>query len=211
MQKEENNIKAIVFDIDGVLIYETGKEARKILAKRYNFDSKKLSEFWKRNSTKSCIGKLHYKDFFKKFVKQSKIRAKPEDLIKSWFDLRRKNSKINKPIERLIKNLRKRYILVALTNSTLLNDKVKLRTNYYKLFNLKLISYKIGVIKPQLRIYKLLIKQLKKKGISPKQAIFIDNESRNLIPAKKLRIKTILFKNNNQLIKDLKKFGIKVK
>lgn len=210
-QKNKQEIKAIVFDIGGVLLEELAGEARKRISKKYNLDSKKFQEFWIKNITKSYTRKMHYRDFFKKLVKYLKTDTKPSELINAWLGIRKKTSKVNKKVEKLIKNLRKRYLLVCVTNSTLLNDKVKARTNTYRLFDIAIISFHIGMRKPDLKIYKYLTKQLKKKKISPKQTVFVDDKEINIHPAKNLGIKTILFKNNSQLLKDLKKLGVDIK
>ena len=43
---------------------------------------------------------------------------------------------------------------------------------------------------------------LKKLKLRPGQCLFIDNQEWNLRPAKKLKMHTILFKNNKQLFKE---------
>ncbi|MDP3027760.1 MAG: HAD-IA family hydrolase [Nanoarchaeota archaeon] len=209
-EKSKNEIKAIVFDIGGVLLKEQGSELRKYLAKRYDFDSKKFSEFWMKNLTKSYTGRMHYKDFFKQLIKKLRINTHSEDLIDSWIKIRGKTSKLDKEVEKIIKALRKKYVVGCLTNTTRLNDKVKIRKEVYSLFDVKVTSLNARSKKPQLKIYKLLAKKLNKNKISLKETVFIDNEKRNLLPARKRGMKTILFKNNKQLIKDLKNLGVKI-
>jgi len=132
-------------------------------------------------------------------------------LINSWFDIRKKTSKTNKSIEKLIKKLRKTYVIACLTNTTSFNDKVETRRDSYNLFDIKITSLNTKTKKPQLKIYKILIKKLNKKHIPPKETVFIDNEQKNLVPADRLGIKTILFKNNKQLIKALRNLGVNIK
>jgi FMN phosphatase YigB (HAD superfamily) len=50
---------------------------------------------------------------------------------------------------------------------------------------------------------------LKKLKIDPRQCIFVDDKKENLLPAKKLGMKTILFKNLNNLKEKLLIFGVK--
>ena len=56
------------------------------------------------------------------------------------------------------------------------------------------------------------MKRIKKKDkdMKNKEVLFIDNQEWNLKPARKLRMKTILFKDNKQFVKDLKKLGVSV-
>ena len=71
-----------------------------------------------------------------------------------------------------------------------------------KKFDEVVVSCDVGIRKPNPKIYKMILKKLKLKG---KSCIFIDNQKWNLIPAKKLGMKTILFKDNKQADEKLKK------
>ena len=46
------------------------------------------------------------------------------------------------------------------------------------------------------------------KNVKADEILFIDNRDYNLEPARKLGIKTILFENNKQLGKELRKYGV---
>ena len=46
--------------------------------------------------------------------------------------------------------------------------------------------------------------------LKPEECIFIDDLKETLKPARKLGMKTILFRNNKQLVRDLRKFNIKI-
>ncbi len=62
--------------------------------------------------------------------------------------------------------------------------------------------------KPNMDIYKYA---LRKFNIDPHMAVFIDDHRENLVPAKKLGIKTFHYQNNPAgLKKFLKKLGVKV-
>jgi len=212
MKKE--GIKAIVFDIGGVLIKESGSESRKLCLKKLDLYSNELSEKFKiftlNNLEKSLSGKINYPVFFKKFIIENNLSKKPSDFANAWLWARRKTSRINKPLLKIAKNLKKDYVLVAFTNATRLNDKIRNEIGIYSYFNLKLISFKLGVIKPELKAYKILASKLKNKDISRKESVIIDNNQKNIDIAKKLGLKAICFKDNNQLIKDLRKLGVKL-
>ena len=75
----------------------------------------------------------------------------------------------------------------------------------YKRFDEVVVSCEVGMRKPNPKMYKLVLKRLK---ISPKQALFIDNQEWNTKPAKRLGEKVILYKDNKQLFKELDKLGI---
>jgi putative hydrolase of the HAD superfamily len=63
------------------------------------------------------------------------------------------------------------------------------------------LSYEEGLRKPgDLDFYHLAPKRL---GVKPKECIFIDDKEENLPPAQSIGIKTVLFKNSQQTIKDV--------
>ena len=193
-------IKAILFDIGNVVIDEPGGESREILAKKFGIDEKAFKEFAMRNLKFSLKGKLHYNDFFKKLLKETKVKANPKDLVKEWIKAREKISKPNKKVIALLKPLSKKYKIASLTNSTFLNDKAKQRKQIYKLFPMNFISCRLGYMKPEKEIYQIAIKRLKLK---PEQILFIDDREEKIKAAKKLKLKTLLADNN--LEKNLRK------
>ncbi|MDP2946990.1 MAG: HAD hydrolase-like protein [Nanoarchaeota archaeon] len=168
-------IKAIVFDIGGVLIEESGKEARATLSETFGIDQNEFSKFAIEKLPLSYKG-LNPKDFFKELIEKLKLNFKPEDLIKSWRESRIETSFLNSEIFDIIKKLKEKYFLVSLTNSTMLNDTVEVRKISYLLFNLNIISYEVGFMKPEKEIYKLLIKKMREKDISPQEVVFIDDK-----------------------------------
>lgn len=76
--------------------------------------------------------------------------------------------------------------------------------NIWEMFDERLISCRIGMIKPDLQIYKYMIDSY---TLSPKDTVFIDDTQKNIDSAKKLGINTILFIDPIQCRRDLEKIG----
>ena len=70
------------------------------------------------------------------------------------------------------------------------------RFKFLHWFNGGIFSHEVGVRKPDLRIYKLA---LKTAGVAASEAVFIDDKPKNLVPAKALGMKVILFQSADQL------------
>jgi FMN phosphatase YigB (HAD superfamily) len=68
------------------------------------------------------------------------------------------------------------------------------------IFNPIVISGNVGVKKADVRIYKLLLEKLR---ASAEECLFIDNNPSNIDAAQSLGIRTILFKNAEQLRREL--------
>ena len=205
-KKSKKEIKVIIFDIGGVLLQSSYHKVIKRLAKIYNLDAEKLFKIIIKYSKQIQTGKISLKKYYQSISKELNLKN-PKELAFIWNFLIGKKFKINSGVEKIIKNLRKKYLVGTLTNVSKNHEIVRVKKKAYRHFKIKLTSLDHGLMKPDIRFYELLIKKLK---VCPEKIIFIDNHEENLIPAKKLSIKTILFKNNRQLIKDLKKFGVKI-
>jgi len=70
------------------------------------------------------------------------------------------------------------------------------------LFDSIVISSEVGVIKPDPRIYEIMIDRL---GVKPEEIIYIDDQSRQVEGAEAVGIKAILYQNYQQLIEELNK------
>ena len=196
-----NNIKAIVFDIGGVLYEEL--EHSKII-KKYNLEEEKFRYTVRKYLEDAILGKLGSFEFIKCIAND--LNVSPRKFFKDWVK-ERENLKVNKELKNIIKKLKKNYKIAAFTNIIKSSEIDRKKKRVYEHFHLKIKSIDYGLKKPDVRFYKLLIKKL---SLKPDEIIFVDDSKGNLIPAKKLGIKTILFKNNNRLIRDLRRFGVKI-
>ncbi|MGC1204541.1 MAG: HAD family phosphatase [Flavobacteriaceae bacterium] len=109
-----------------------------------------------------------------------------------------------KILEALIKS--KKYNVVALTNWS--NETFPIAKKHFEFlqwFEGIVVSGDEKTRKPFEDIYKITLKRF---NIKPEQAVFIDDNLRNIEAANKLNINGIHFKNPEELLKDLKTFNI---
>ncbi len=93
------------------------------------------------------------------------------------------------------------YRLYALTNWSAETFPIALRRyDFLQWFHGRLVSGEEKIRKPFKEIYELLIDRF---GINPSQAVYIDDNARNLIPAKELGFHTIHFQSPAQFKKEL--------
>jgi epoxide hydrolase-like predicted phosphatase len=196
-------IKAIFFDIGGVLYNENISKNNKNLKKFTNYYD--FLKFRKRYIQLAQTNKISSDEYFCLISK--KLNIDKDYFMNSYLQARKESIILNKSVEKIIKKLKKSYLIGTLTNITSFNHKLRLKKKVYQHFKLKLISCKECLRKPDIKFYKLIIKKTK---LLPEQVIFIDDEKEMLLPAKKLGINTILFKNSSQLKNNLKNFGIKI-
>lgn len=77
--------------------------------------------------------------------------------------------------------------------------------DFHKLFHSRLYSFEVAVSKPEKRAYELILEKI---GSQAHECLFIDDMETNLVPARKLGMKTLLFVDANTLEKELRKLTI---
>ena len=108
----------------------------------------------------------------------------------------------------LIKKLKKDYKVGLLSNH--IEDWLEEIIAEHKLnevFDVITASYETKIAKPDISIFKETVKRL---GVDATECIYIDDMEQNIPPAKELGMKMILFKNFEQLKKELISFSIKI-
>jgi len=130
------------------------------------------------------------------------------DLSKVVITAYRKTFKKNKRLYGIASKLRKNgYQTGILSDQWYLSQDALLPAKDVREFNPIIVSCEVGIRKPNPKIYRLYAKKAKMKF---KDILFIDNREWNLKPARKLGMKTILFENNKQCLRDLRKLGIDI-
>ncbi|MBR9704195.1 HAD-IA family hydrolase [Candidatus Pacearchaeota archaeon] len=204
--KQKKEIKAVISDIGGVMVLGDNMKTHYLpLIKSLKIDNIEFFKTYEKYVDKASRGKMTAKQMISFMANDLKINK--EKLLKNWIKFKKKSVKKNYELEKIYKNLKKNYVLGSMSGVLDLHYQLFNEKYIYNIFKFNIYSFKVGWNKPDLQIYKLLLKKLK---LSPKEVLFIDDNPICLTPAKKLKINTIQFKNNKQLIKDLKKFNIKI-
>ncbi|MBM3234452.1 HAD-IA family hydrolase [Candidatus Pacearchaeota archaeon] len=201
-------IKAVIFDIGGVLCREESKKHYQKLARTFKFNLEKFKKAREKYIWQAL--KRKKKDFWYEIKLAEEMKINPPKFIKKWQAIRSKQIILKKSSKKMLVNLSKNYFLGTLTNVSHGHDVLREKRKIYKYFKINLKSCDLAMIKPSIKMFGLLLKKLKKEKIISKEVVFIDDFKENLIPAKKLGMHTILFKNNNQLVHDLKNLGVKI-
>ncbi|MBU1129907.1 HAD-IA family hydrolase [Patescibacteria group bacterium] len=116
------------------------------------------------------------------------------------------NSRPNLKLIEIIKKFKKANIktVVISNTSSRIRQKFKHISGLFlsDLFDQVLVSSETGLLKPNPKIFQLVLNKL---NLNPNQCIFIDDITRNIDSAKKLGITTILFTNTQSCINQLEK------
>ena len=199
--------KNIIFDFGGVILTEDdnwlfSKETKTFL----DTNSERLSEGWNSAWPNARAGKINEEQFFNIFLKNSIGTTDDKKITKLKKIYRKMSSKLES--FSLLDKLKINYRLFSLANIT--SDWLKYKIDKFalnKYFDLIVSSCGEGIEKPHKEIFFSLIKKAK---IKTEESLFIDNFARNIKPARELGFETILFTNKVDLVKKMKKLGIKI-
>jgi epoxide hydrolase-like predicted phosphatase len=209
MNKQKNNkkeIKAIVFDVGGVLYKEPGKIIHKLIEEKFQIKSEQFEKARLKYIGRAIKGQINGSKYESLVAKSLGIKNRRE-FIDFWYKKRVEKIKPIKEVLSTLYKLRKNYLLACLTNVTPTTHKIRLKKGLYKPFKVKIFSMKVHLSKIKKKIFVLLLKRLKIKSSS---IIFVDDNINRITYPKQLGMKTIIFRNNEQLVKDLKSLGVKI-
>lgn len=201
-------IKAIILDVGGVLALGENSKVTKgkivpsgvhlDLAKKLNVSIDQYLDAIDTNYALAIEGKISREKVIGIFAKN--LKTSPKKLEKLYIKYYRKYFKQNKQLFKQVFELKKQgYIIAILSDQWPLSREALMPDKFYKNFDNIVVSCEVGIRKPDIKIFKLILKKLK---LSSRQTLFIDNQKWNTDPAKKLGMKTILFKDNKQLFQN---------
>ena len=170
-------------------------------APKFGADPEAFNELMRSMWDEMRIGKADSNLFWKRLADFLKIDEKTvrRDLIDF--------SGFRHDVFELAKKLKVRYKLAILSNQ-IENwfEEIIEKHRMGEVFDVIVTSYGSRIAKPDIGIYNEVIRRL---GVKPSECVFVDDLETNMSPAKKLGMKTILFKDTEQLKNDLKKLGVK--
>jgi len=207
--ERKGRVRAIIFDVGGVLNIGANKKIKQTgvhesIAKKMKIT---IDEYFDTIDTiylKSIEGELTRSSVEKQLALKFNISVKK--LKKIYYDSYKKHFKLNKELLKIARKLKKEgYIISILSDQWHLSIEALIPKKEFEIFDKKIISYEVKMRKPNSEIYKLALKKI---GVKANEAIFIDDQVWNILPANKLGIKTILFHSNKKLKNQLKDFGV---
>ena len=156
--------------------------------------------------TAATLTQLGYKNFCKNLGLET-----TKDNINLLIEIRDKEEKKTKLYAhtiQMLKKLRKNgYKIGLISNSSIFAiSQIKKKTQLLNFIDYPLFSFDVGVIKPDVRFFQ---KMLKLTDYQPNEAVMIgDRLNDDVLPPRKLGMHSILYKNYQDLKKNLNSLGI---
>ena len=148
-------------------------------------------------------GEISTKEFYREACRVFKKPVPYRDFKRYWNDIFWENP----GMDRLLARIKRHYPLYLISNTNALHfTHIKKEFRLLRHFKKMFPSHEVGARKPDLRIYRRVLKKI---GLRPEETVFIDDMKSFIRGARQTGMHAIRFKTRLRLIRDLRKLGIK--
>ncbi len=193
-------IKAVIFDLGGVLLRTEDFTPREVLAERLNMDRHELEEliFGGDSGGKAQRGEISVQQHWEHV--RYLLGISPDE-FKAILDEFFYTDKLDESLVEYVRTLHKAYKTALLSNSADdLRQRIAEKWHFEDAFDLMIISAEVGVAKPDPKIFRIALEQL---TIPADETVFVDDFQRNVEAAKEMGIHAIRFIDAQQIREEL--------
>jgi epoxide hydrolase-like predicted phosphatase len=195
-------VRAVVFDIGGVLEIATdsdleGRWERRLGLRRGEFFARLRRSGLVRDAN---LGRVSEEEFVQALgrlhgLDQPTTAELLADLW-NWYV-----GELNTEMADYFQRLRPRYRTAILSNGAAGGRREEERRyGFASIADVLVYSYEVGIEKPDQRIYEITCERL---GVHPGEVVFLDDLEANVVAARKLGMRAVLFKSTSQAITDV--------
>ena len=194
------SIKAVFFDLGGVIVRTEYQAPRQHLAERLGMEYDDLVKivFDSDSGYQASIGAIPADVHWDAIIKRLKRPAAELESIRHEFFA---GDVIDRTLLDFLRSLRGKYITGLISNAWGDLREYILREKFEDAFDHIIISAEVGAVKPQAKIYQIA---LERAGVKPKEMVFVDDFEVNIKGCEKLGIKGIHFKDPDSALKQLR-------
>jgi epoxide hydrolase-like predicted phosphatase len=194
-------IKAVIFDLGGVILRTDYQAPRQHLAERLHMEYDDLVRmvFDSPTAQQATVGEVTTEAHWASVMKRLKRPVAEAQAIRDEFFA---GDVLDLDLLNFIRSLKGRYKTGLISNAW---DDLRayiLKEKFDDAFDYMIISAEVKAAKPSARIYQIALEQL---GVSPSEAVFVDDFIDNIEACQKLGIKGIHFRNPEDAVSQLKK------
>ncbi|WP_018348664.1 HAD family hydrolase [Longispora albida] len=195
-------VTVLAFDLGGVLFSDGTTEFADYLCETFGTDRAHAMELLN-GALGSAYreGKLTRDEFWAGFRRGLGLPVPADDLEARWFD----GYRVNEGTRDLIRDLAPHYDVYYLSDNVAERiEAVERRSPFLHLFKGGVFSHEAGIRKPDPGIYELLLATARADA---REVLFVDDKEPALVPAARLGMRTVLFRDIEQVRRDLRRLG----
>lgn len=147
-------------------------------------------------------GQLSSEEFYREICRIAKLTMTKEQFVRAYTEI---FTPIPTTFE-LLRRLKGRYRLALLSNTGELHFQFSIRTvEIFGLFEAVTLSYEVGAMKPDRRIYEDVLKKL---ALPATACVYIDDIPEYVEAGRALGFRAIRYTTSDQLSRDLRRCGV---
>ena len=194
-------LRALIWDMGGVLLRTEDQASRAQLANQYGLSNAQLNYLVFGNPAAQLCesGRMQPVERWNFVARKLNLSDKELQAFQTLFWA---GDRLDEELIRLIDSLRPRFKTGLLSNAGP-DASATLAAIYPRLltpFDTIVFSGEVGLVKPDPAIYHLILNRM---GVSPSQALFIDDFKQNIFTAQMVGLQTIWFRSADQARRDL--------
>ncbi|HLC04928.1 MAG TPA: HAD family phosphatase [Anaerolineales bacterium] len=193
-------IRAVIYDLGGVIIRTHDHEPRARWERRLGLSPHALERlvFWGEAGEKAALGQIDPDGVWTWVIERLELNPSDRPMLEADFWA---GDRVDNELIDYMRGLRPALKTVLLSNAwTSLRTALEMRWGIADAFDLVVISAEVGLVKPDPRIFHLALSQL---GVSPDEAVFLDDMQENVDAAQFVGVHGVLFENTEQAIADI--------
>jgi epoxide hydrolase-like predicted phosphatase len=193
-------IRALIFDIGGVLVRTEDRRPRGEYARRLGLTYQELDELVFNGGTaaQASVGAISAEQHWKGVLAELNLPAEELPNLQNAFW---GGDRLDTGLVEYIQTLRPRYRTALLSNGwSHLRQWIDKTWKIGESFDQVLISAEVGAAKPDPRVFHLALERL---GVSPTEALFVDDFIENVEGARAVGMRAILFRSPEQLREEM--------
>lgn len=205
MENTQPAIRAVIFDMGGVILRTEDLTSRTELAKRFGMTRKELENivFQSPESIEAEVGEYTAEEHWLNVARQLKFPAADVDEFQRAYW---QGDTADAELEAYIRGLRPRYKTGLLSNAWHgTRQKVSQLYTFLGAFDAVVFSADVHLRKPDPRIFYLMLGRL---GVKAGEAVFVDDFLENIRGAEAVGLHTVHFTSREDAVRQLRELGV---
>jgi len=196
-------IRAVFFDLGGVILRTEYQAPRQHLAEEFGMDYEDIDRIVfgggpNGSAARASIGEVAEEEHWRNVMKVLKRPASEYERIRDEFFA---GDVIDLTIVNFLRSIKSKHKVGLISNAWSGLRAYIEREKFDDAFHHMTISAEVGVAKPEAKIYQIALEQLQVKA---NEAVFVDDVQENIEACEKLGMKGIHFKDPESALKQLK-------
>ena len=192
-------IKAIIWDLEGVILYTNDADISTSVARRLGVPASKVDEVFNSEINDAVDrGEFTHDEFWNRFLQQLNLPREYKKHLEAFFH---NDFLIDGKVVEDIREYRKNYRTGLLTNfSDAARPMLEGKWNVENAFDEMVVSCEIKMIKPEAGIYRYILGKL---NCEAQEAIFIDDKPINVDGARAIGMHAFQFTDRNSMNQEI--------